>query len=122
MRYIRKVEAIGGRHYVWDSEKQEAVWSGEDAAQVAKVAAYLELLHARNPERETVPAEVAQRIRLFAAVCDVEGVEYEDKAIAAEKRGDLPSMSEHSRKAARLRQRSRDLFLLMKAAGVPLSD
>lgn len=119
-RYTAWPGMTSGRWYIFDTEKNEIVWSVRSEAKAVDLVLYLNEISQRNPEKEPVPEKVAQRLMLFAAVCDVKGVEFEDRAEDAGRRGDTAMEKEHSREAQELRQRSRDLYLLLEAAGVQL--
>lgn len=125
MRYIVVENTKPGSYFVYDTEKQSLVWlhtDHNDAIDMRDALNDIENKPSQLPKKPAVPVQLVQRVRNFAAVCDIRGVEFINKADAAENRCEFELAKEHGVKAVELRQRSRDLYTLLEAAGVSLED
>lgn len=122
MRYVVK-DGIGNPHrstyYVYDTVKDQVVWTWSVKYLANQMCQDLNEI---DRESRAVPEDVVQRMRLEAAVCDIRAVELFDRADAAEKRGALQVQKESEAEGAKLRQRARDIYALLKAAGVELES
>lgn len=122
MRYTIEDAEYSGRWYVYDTLKGQLVWRCKTREAASEMANDLEHIHTSSQAAPSVPEDVAQRMRLLAAVSDIRGVECLDRADAAERCGAKLLVKAEYEEAAKLRQRSSDLYLLLKAAGVSVEE
>ncbi len=120
MRYIIIPGESSLKWHVWDTLQHQYVRSFKTHEAADDMAADLNEIHEDHSPSAPLSQALVDRVKLDAAVCDIRGVEMSDAAERSRSKGMPIRAKEQEEESARLRQRSRDLYALLKAAGAKL--